>query len=340
MGKLADKLRKFKNGQQGAALVLVALAIVALIGFTALAVDGGYLYFRHTRLQDISDAIAIAAGIEVVSTSGNDKVKKDASFQKAIEYAQLHELEVANQDKTGYTATITWGNEAGDMIISFPEGLSKIMVQMTIEANTFYARVLGTTSTPVAVTSIVQIGQASEQQGNMIPVAILRDNYERNIPYQLSLEPGDGFKGNYRFLDFPELPLPYDKLKFKDYLVNGYPGTLSVGDKIDTLPGEMVGQVTHINTRVNECNNHCQCTFDNINESCPRIVVVPIFDQEDFEGEPGKHPVTITGFAKFFIESYDEGSKILTGYFLEQLEPSEIAEGDDQFTTQSVNLIR
>ncbi len=72
MDKLAGHIRRLKNSQQGAALVLVALSIVALIGFIALAVSGGYLYFRHTRLQDISDATAIAAGIELVNAKGNE----------------------------------------------------------------------------------------------------------------------------------------------------------------------------------------------------------------------------------------------------------------------------
>ena len=53
------------------------------------------------------------------------------------------------------------------------------MVQITLDANTFYARALGTTSTPVRVTSVVQIGRAKQQQGNLVPVGIYDSEYER-----------------------------------------------------------------------------------------------------------------------------------------------------------------
>jgi Flp pilus assembly protein TadG len=335
--ELSEHVRRFKTNQKGTALVLVALSIVALIGFTALAVDGGYLYFRHTRLQDISDSAAIAAGIEIVE--GQNKKEKDA-FNAAIDYVKRHGLETANEDKKTYTAEIKWGTERGHITVSFPgENLSQIMVQISVEANTFYARVLGTSSTPVGVTSVVQIGQASQQQGNLIPVAVFERDYERNLMYKLTLQPGDGSMGNYGFLAFEEI----DKLKFRDYLIDGYPGTLTVGETVDTNPGVQPGQVDDINIRVERCTHGC--TFDNLTEPCPRIVIVPIVDEEEFFKDGGKHPVHIVGFAKFFIESYvkkdDDGNgKVLNGYFLEQLVPSEISEGDDQFTTQSVNLIR
>ncbi len=339
MGRLAEKLRNFISDQQGAALVLVALSIVALIGFTALAVDGGYLYFRHTRLQDISDAIAIAAGIEVVNTNGNDKVKKDASFQKAIEYAVLHRLEVDNQGKTGYTTGIKWGSETGLMTLSFPEELSKVMVQMTIEANTFYARVLGTTSTPVRVTSVVQIGQASEQRGSLIPVAFFWGDYQVNSSYDMTLPPGEARKGNFAFLDYQP------PNEFESYLRYGYDGTLEVNQIVETFPGAKAGLADKgLEDRINECKRTCQCWINDdqrcINDSCPRVVVVPILDQMEFFDVNGVSEVKIIGFAKIFIEKYDKNSKILTGWFLEHLEQSEVIEGVGPYTTQAVNLIR
>ncbi len=334
MDKLAGYIRILRSSQHGAVLVLTALSIVALIGFTALAVDGGYLYFRHTRLQDISDATAIATGIELVNAKGNEGKKKTDAFDVAVKYAERHGLKASN--KSGYSADIQWGSEPGRMIVSFPDNLSKVMVQLTLDAETFYARALGTTSTPVGVTSIVQIGQANQQQGNLIPVAFFWGEYKWYTQYKMTLSPGAGSSGNFGFLDYGPAS------QFENYLRNGYNGTLKVGDKIPTYPGESVGQVDKaINDRVSACTHGCGITGPDdihIEDSCPRVVIVPIVD--NFFDESGKHYVKITAFAKFFIEAYNKDNKELVGWFLQTVEPSEITDGNSQFTTQAVNLIR
>jgi len=51
---------KFLADQQGAAAIMVALMMVAFIGFTALAVDVGHLYVVRNELQNAADAGALA----------------------------------------------------------------------------------------------------------------------------------------------------------------------------------------------------------------------------------------------------------------------------------------
>lgn len=50
-----------KNTEQGQAIVLVVLALVAIFGFAALAVDGGHSYSEKRRAQNAADAAAYAA---------------------------------------------------------------------------------------------------------------------------------------------------------------------------------------------------------------------------------------------------------------------------------------
>lgn len=330
--------RRFKRDQRGSALVLLGLSIVVLVGFTALAVDGGYLYFRHTRLQDIADATALAAAIEIVEAGGKAEKKKTDAFAVARGCATRHGLSVSNANTTTFTADIAWGNEQGQMTVSYPDGLNKVMVTLHIQADSFYARAIGTTSTPVGVTSIVQIGMAEKQQGNLVPVAFFWGDYEWYTKYNMTLTPNDELKnsGNYGFLDYDS------PSNFKDYLMNGYPGVLYVGQEVETLPGVMAGPVDDaIGSRVSSCTHGCEIKGADsvvIDESCRRVVIVPIVSR--FFEDNGKHYVEIAAFAKFFIESYDKDSKILTGWFLQTVEPSEITEGNPEFTTQSVRLIK
>ncbi|MCC4263841.1 pilus assembly protein TadG-related protein [Oceanimonas baumannii] len=46
--------------QKGAVLILVTVALFVLLGFTALALDGGYLLLNKSRLQDAVDAAALS----------------------------------------------------------------------------------------------------------------------------------------------------------------------------------------------------------------------------------------------------------------------------------------
>ena len=55
------KLRRFVSDQRGVSAILIAIMLVMLIGFAALAVDLGYLYATRSELQNVADAAALAA---------------------------------------------------------------------------------------------------------------------------------------------------------------------------------------------------------------------------------------------------------------------------------------
>jgi hypothetical protein len=63
------KTSKFKS-QRGAVVVLVAISLVVLLGFTALAIDLGYRHVVKNELQDIADAAALAAANKLGSIYG------------------------------------------------------------------------------------------------------------------------------------------------------------------------------------------------------------------------------------------------------------------------------
>ena len=62
-------LSKFKD-QQGAAAIFVALVIIPLIAFAALAIDIGHLYGVRNELQNGSDAGALAGARNLYNDSG------------------------------------------------------------------------------------------------------------------------------------------------------------------------------------------------------------------------------------------------------------------------------
>ncbi len=53
-------MKAFLRDQQGSVLTLLAASMVMVAGFTALAVDAGYLYALRSKLQATADAAALA----------------------------------------------------------------------------------------------------------------------------------------------------------------------------------------------------------------------------------------------------------------------------------------
>jgi hypothetical protein len=55
-------MNKHKVSERGQALIIIVFAVVALIGFTALAIDGGMVYSDRRHAQSASDAASLAGG--------------------------------------------------------------------------------------------------------------------------------------------------------------------------------------------------------------------------------------------------------------------------------------
>lgn len=333
--------------EKGSVVVIVVLAIVVILGFSALAVDGGYLYLRHTQLQDIADSTALAAAMEMVETSGSETNKKKAAFDKAVDYAIKNKLEIITQKPADFEATVRYGNnETGLMKIYLktdkPDGVTEAKVDIQIDAKLFLARVLGFNKTSVDVTAIAREGQATEQTGRLMPLSFFWDSYEINKLYDISFGPGEAKQGNFGYLDF-------DSGNLEDNLTYGYNGTLSIGQKIYSNPGADSGPVrTAIKSRVDKClaeHTSPVCTFENVklnHPDCPRLVIIPIIKGflTDSEKNGGKMYVLINGFAEFFIVGYDDTTKILSGYFLEALSASEVSGSTSDFMMQAVHLVQ
>ena len=55
-------MKSMKNSENGQAIVLLVLSLVVLLGFTALALDGGMVYSDRRQAQNAADTAALAGG--------------------------------------------------------------------------------------------------------------------------------------------------------------------------------------------------------------------------------------------------------------------------------------
>ena len=160
------------SADQGSALVLTGIAMAVLIGFTALAVDGGYMYFRHTKLQDVADASALAAARQLAATAGTTTQKKVAAFNAAQKCVQLNGFTTGAV--SGFAFDVSDGDELGHIVISFPAGTSEARVDFNLTASTFFAKAVSIDEAPLGVTAIAEIirHEGSTETSDLVPIAL------------------------------------------------------------------------------------------------------------------------------------------------------------------------
>lgn len=79
----------------GSVLVMVAISMVALLGFTALVIDGGRLYSEKSQLQKALDASVLAGASDLT-------VSQSKAVSTAIDIASKNNLTLTASDiKTG-----------------------------------------------------------------------------------------------------------------------------------------------------------------------------------------------------------------------------------------------
>lgn len=142
------RLNELQERERGAISVILALVLVALLGFTAIAVDVGMLYSEKAQLQNGADAAALLVAQKCAkNTSDSDCSATSAlasSYANANANDSLSNIKSTLLDKTNRTVTLTAGaQEAGNA----PNKVSL-----------FFARALGISVTEVYAQSTVTWG--------------------------------------------------------------------------------------------------------------------------------------------------------------------------------------
>ena len=137
--------------EKGSAIVMVAVTMVALLGFTAFAVDAGYLYFQKRNMQNAADSAAIASAWELPD-GDIETVAKD--------YAAAHAIQT-----DGVTASAQSGN-------------TEVRVVITNDYPRFFGRIFGSENYVVRAAATAKIAEAL---ANIMPFAPLPGNYTDEI---------------------------------------------------------------------------------------------------------------------------------------------------------------
>src|SRR5205809_5865132 len=132
--------------QEGFVLVVVAIVLVALIGFLALAVDIGALYSARTSAQEVADAAALAGAFTFINDtkSPQPQTASDNALQVAL-----------NNSILGQPVA------AGDVNVNVDTANRRVTVDVQSTQNTYFAKAFGVQTANVGVEDVAGGGPYS-----------------------------------------------------------------------------------------------------------------------------------------------------------------------------------
>jgi len=313
------------NGRAGSAMILVSIAMVSLIGFCSLVLDMGNLFLTKNRLNNALDASVLAAcGKLPGSESDAIDEAKDYFQANGMELTSLKEVKVTKISENRMTVTAS--------------GQTKVEY--------FLARVLGISSSTVSCTAVAEINPVIAVKG-VSPLGIEDQELFFGVNRMLKIPPKDDEthddeielgSGNFGILDLGGS----GNALYEQYFKYGYDKEIAVGDVLETEPGvKSSGTEKGINFRVGGCTH--DCTPDSYDPSCPRVIIIPVYTAEPWEGNKVTS-VRIVGFAAFLLDKNEGYKKVgneswITGCFLKMAVEGEGDEDAKDYGAYAVKLI-
>ena len=131
----------FKRSEKGQALILITFAMVALIGFAALAIDGSEVLSDRRHAQNAADASAFAAAL--TKTKGGD-----------FDYAAHVRATSNGYDNNGSSNIVDVYNPPIDG--NYAGNNEYIQIKITSKVKTSFARVIGTSEVTNRVQAVAR----------------------------------------------------------------------------------------------------------------------------------------------------------------------------------------
>lgn len=317
MKNFKKKLDDLKGDQQGSAMVLIAIAMVAILGFTALVTDIGLMALDKERLANAVDAAALAGAHEL-------PVNPFKAREVAASYAQSNGCDSA-------IPTVLADNDRPN---------SKITVTASREVNFIFARILGFNTSTVNARATARV-EGLTSFNRAVPLSIPDQTFNFYTRYTLkqgsnSDEPSPLGPGNLGALSLGGNDRPDQGASiYEDNLRDGYDGKLAVGDLIDTETGDKSAPTLRaIKYRIGLCTHSPPCTPYSFDPGCKRILIVPVYEPVLLDHGQVKK-IRIIGFAAFLVDTVEGQGKenYIYGYFIKM-----VANGDSNFDQADYGL--
>lgn len=278
--------------EKGLAIVLVSVGIMALIGMTALVTEFGRVALARQQLINAVDSAAMAGAREL--TMNPDPSYREVSARQAA-------LDVAEAN----------GAPAGNVTVTIDGNKVSVDAGRTVEL--IIAKAFGVNTKTVSAHAAAVVNSIKSYTG-LAPLCIREQPFEYGQLCTIKFGAPDA-PGNFGALALGRR----GSSSYRENLINGYAQPVSIGDYIDTEPGNMNGPTDGIDERLARCTDGC--TYNNFKPGCPKVLVIPMYNTYI----QGRDEIIVTGFAAFFVDRVSTGCEgdEIKGYFVRMA-----AEGD------------
>jgi hypothetical protein len=311
---------------------LITIALAALLGFAALAIDVGNVYVQRAKIQEAADAAAIAA---VRSWALARPAAEVITTAKAFAATNgLTETEIQAVDP-GYwiTNTRTFVGPLTSLPTPLPSG-ARAAVRVTARKTVtmFFAPVVGFAAMRPRIGSVAAAFVATTAL-RVIPWAVCDQNVISpvqctpiTLKYTQLYDGTNSCAVEAGSANFGALSLGGNNLgadAYKDQIINGYSKPLHVGDCIPTKPGNRAGPTfDSLDKRLKGVPPYtCTTSPPSDPPDNSRLAIAPRVDSLI---QDGRSVVCITGFYVVALDAYDRKLGYVSARYLHDFDGTEV----------------
>ncbi len=322
---------KRDNRRRGAVLATTAVALIALLGVSALAIDITRLHAAAQRAQAVADASAFAGGTELPDPYTSVAAAFSVAAGNVVDHPEWSTT-VGNDDVTYYPPGSTIYNPlTGEVITTLGGTTHALMAVARVDVDFSLARVVGIDAGERTRFAVVARGAATGAQ--VVPMWIAAGSPELAAGDYINLfQDSCAIPGSFGFLDFSDSGVS----GWFQTLLSGYdvPDELAeaafveMGGMETAYTGASVGQwVAYLDTATGQdagtarleraLNDPIWSTqsFPGSPDN-PRRMMVPLVNY--VEGTTGTNArFVIVGLAEVWLESINQGSKEISTKFID-----------------------
>jgi hypothetical protein len=313
--------RRSFSGEQGQTVLIAVLAMVVLLGVTAMAIDIGMFFEDRRQFQNSADAMALAGVAELPSNPGAADTKaREWATNNGVAPNEIKTIEIRSTDAVNDT----------------------VYVEVEGDFGWIFGRALGKVTSKVGAKAAAQIGSLAGGFGAM-PWALLQGEstcldaagnaiFGADCAVKVGAD-SSSITGWYGALDYDGGgggSAEYDSNIIDNTTANSYcvaSGASADCDAyiVDALSGNKVGGTdSGINTRLSaeptaSCNDDNGNSIDDFDEvftpnpggdptysvlcPSPRLIIIPIVSLDP--AWPTEKTVTIEGWTLAYLKGYD-----------------------------------
>lgn len=264
-----------RKTQRGVSLVLVAVGLLAMILMAALALDVGHAMLNDTRLQNATDAAALAAAKTLDETGNTSLATLEARQAFANNASSSGNRELATAYASGggdVNVNVQYSATLPPFTPGAPNGPYVRVIATGFSAQTWLASLAGISEMTVTATAVAGPSPSVNNACNIAPMMVCGDpaagaanlwGYALNAPTVLKKSTPGGSSpvgpGNFQLIQLGGSGANI----VRENLAGSYGGCASTGDTIQTQTGNEAGPTAQgLNTRFGDYSGPMHGTED------------------------------------------------------------------------------